>query len=57
MEANEALLSKALKIGCTVTICYKDEEGNNYYACCEGFTSMKLRLLRASQIREQGRLS
>ena len=52
MEANEALLSKALKIGCTVTLCYKDEDGINYYACCEGFTSMKLRLLRGSQIRD-----
>lgn len=52
MEANDALLNKTLKMGCTITLCYKDENGNNYYACCEGFTSMKLRLLSASQIRK-----
>ncbi|CAD8111133.1 unnamed protein product [Paramecium sonneborni] len=57
MEASEALLSKALKIGCTITLCYKDDDGNNYYACCEGFTSMKLRLLTAQQIKDQGRLN
>ena len=50
MEASEALLSKALKVGCTITLCYKDDDGKNYYACCEGFTSMKLRLLPASKI-------
>lgn len=52
MEANETLLSKALKIGCTITLCYCDDNGTNFYACCEGLTSMKLRLLPASIIKE-----